>query len=97
MLEGDRDLLQSVADLPDVVAVGGHPVEAGHTLGQLLTVTGELDVDLRPADGQERVRGNLAEEADPALAGEIRDQVRDLLADLAFPPSAPRRSLTRSA
>lgn len=42
----DIHTFQRIANLPAVIAVAGHPVEAGHSLGQRLVVTGETDVDL---------------------------------------------------
>lgn len=42
----DIHTFQRIADLPTVIAVACHPVEAGHSLGQCLVVTGESDIDL---------------------------------------------------
>ena len=56
----DADSLECVAQFFRVIAIAGHPVEAGHALRQPQAVALEADVDLVAADGQERGVHNLA-------------------------------------
>ena len=57
----DRHPLQRIPHLAQVIAVTGHPVEAGHSLGDQLVGDFVADVDLGAADGQEGMVDDLGQ------------------------------------
>ena len=80
----DADFLEGVAGFLQVIAVAHHPVEPFHLAQERFGGAVELDVDLRPADVQEWIGGDLTGEPDPFPAGKIGHDVRDDLSQAHF-------------